>query len=195
MCILAHPRPQPVLPCTMEEVPHLGLRMDFKRLVEFSSWGRRSLRGGGLEDGVILPPSVLQRWVTGCLQGQRGCRCKGMEKPRARLKSLELCNPSLRLLGHLVWLVSVTVACPTCLIGCQVCGQPLSCWPQICKAQREGRKNLGRRAAGKCFPFCPSTVNPLHPQVRPHCRGLEGSRMKGDGTKAEPGAGGAKPWG
>lgn len=24
---------------------------------------------GGLEDGVILPPSVLQSWVTGCVQG------------------------------------------------------------------------------------------------------------------------------
>lgn len=78
-----------------------------------------------------LPPSVLR-----CLQGREGMQ---MEKSHARLKPLELCNPSLCLLGHLVWLPSVTVACPTRFISCQVCGQPLSGWPQICKAQREGR--------------------------------------------------------
>lgn len=59
----------------------------------------------------------------------------------------------------------------------------------------EGRKKLGRRAAGKCFPICPSTANPLHLQGQPCCRGLEGSRMKGDGTKAERDTGKAKPWG
>lgn len=74
-----------------------------------------------------------------------------MEKPHARLKSLELCNPSLRFLGHLVWLLLVTVACPTRLIGCQVCGQPLSRWPQICKAQREGR-SWGEEQLGSVFP-------------------------------------------
>lgn len=68
MCILAHRRlrngpGQPVLPRTLEEIPHFDLLMGFKCLVMFSSWGHRSLRGGGLEDEVILPPSVLQSWV------------------------------------------------------------------------------------------------------------------------------------
>lgn len=62
-----------MLPRTLEEIPHLDLPMGFKCLVRFSRWGHRSLQGGELEDGVILPPSVLQSWVMdGLSTGDRG---------------------------------------------------------------------------------------------------------------------------
>lgn len=51
-----------------------------------------------------------------------------------------------------MWLLSVAVACPTHLIGCQVCGQPPSHWPQISKAQREGR-SWGEEQLESAFPF------------------------------------------
>lgn len=64
---------QPVLSRTLEEIPHLDLLMGFQCLVRFSSWGRRSLWRRGLEDGVILPPLVLQSWVMdGLSTGDRG---------------------------------------------------------------------------------------------------------------------------
>lgn len=44
----------------------------FQMLVGFSRWVAGACRGGGLEDGVTLPPSVLQSWVMGCLQGTEG---------------------------------------------------------------------------------------------------------------------------
>lgn len=93
--------------------------------------------------GQSPPPSVL-----GYVQGREGMQ---MVKSHARLRPLELCNPSLCLLGHLVWLPSATVACPTRLISCQVCGPPLPAWPQICRAQREGR-NCGEQQLENVFP-------------------------------------------
>lgn len=44
----------------------------FQMLVGFSRWVAGACRGGGLEDGVTLPPSVLQSLVMGCLQGTEG---------------------------------------------------------------------------------------------------------------------------
>lgn len=90
-------------------------------------------------------------------------------------------------------LLSVTVACPTRLICCQVCGQPLSHWPQICKPQREERS--WSKSSWNVFSHLPERCHPSPSAGTAPLLRTWGSKMKGDVIKTEPGAGKAKPWG